>query len=111
MACDSNQGGSGKTVLWIVFGIVGGFTLLCAGIVVIWIMAVVSMHKTDNATVSKVSTVPAPKTTAKVVAPQQEGIPVGSKAPETAGKDLEGTNFKLSDYHGKVVMLDFWAHW
>jgi hypothetical protein len=39
------------------------------------------------------------------------GIEVGNKAPEIEGKDLEGRQFKLSDYHGKVVMLDFWGNW
>jgi hypothetical protein len=36
---------------------------------------------------------------------------VGSVAPEIEGPDLDGTTFKLSDYRGKVVMLDFWGHW
>jgi len=36
---------------------------------------------------------------------------VGKPAPEIVGKDLSGVEFKLSDYRGKVVLLDFWAHW
>jgi hypothetical protein len=39
------------------------------------------------------------------------GLQVENQAPEIHGNDIEGTNFKLSDYRGKVVMLDFWAHW
>jgi len=39
------------------------------------------------------------------------GTKVGKLAPEIEGKDLEGRKFKLSDYRGKVVMLDFWASW
>jgi thiol-disulfide isomerase/thioredoxin len=36
---------------------------------------------------------------------------VGYAAPEIDGVDLDGVDFKLSDYKGKVVMLDFWATW
>jgi hypothetical protein len=36
---------------------------------------------------------------------------VGSPAPEIEAEDLDGKNFKLSDYRGKVVLLDFWGHW
>ena len=36
---------------------------------------------------------------------------VGKMAPEIVGKDLDGEMFKLSDYRGKVVMLDFWGDW
>jgi hypothetical protein len=36
---------------------------------------------------------------------------IGKVAPEIAGEDLDGKPFKLSDYRGKVVMLDFWGHW
>ena len=38
-------------------------------------------------------------------------LAVGKPAPEIIGKDLDGIEFKLSDYRGKVVMLDFWGHW
>jgi peroxiredoxin len=33
---------------------------------------------------------------------------VGNAAPEITGMDADGTAFKLSDYRGKVVLLDFW---
>jgi len=33
---------------------------------------------------------------------------VGKQAPEIEGKDQDGKRFKLSDYRGKVVLLDFW---
>ncbi len=38
-------------------------------------------------------------------------LSVGRAAPEIEGTDLDGRPFKLSDYRGKVVVLDFWAHW
>lgn len=36
---------------------------------------------------------------------------VGKEAPEITGPDLDGQEFKLSDYRGKVILLDFWGHW
>ena len=32
-------------------------------------------------------------------------------APEIEGEDVDGTGFKLSDYRGKVILLDFWGDW
>ena len=39
--------------------------------------------------------------------------PAGSlrPAPDFSLTDLSGHNFRLSDYRGKVVVLDFWATW
>ncbi|MBY0528200.1 MAG: TlpA family protein disulfide reductase [Gemmataceae bacterium] len=36
---------------------------------------------------------------------------IGKVAPEIEGEDGEGKKFKLSDYRGKVVLLDFWGNW
>jgi thiol-disulfide isomerase/thioredoxin len=33
------------------------------------------------------------------------------KAPSLAVKDLQGRSIRLSDYRGKVVLLNFWATW
>lgn len=38
-------------------------------------------------------------------------LSVGKVAPEIDGEDIDGKKFKLSDYRGKVVMIDFWGHW
>lgn len=49
---------------------------------------------------------------AKPPARQRPSHPlVGQEAPEIEGKDLDGVEFKLSDYRGKVVMLDFYGDW
>jgi hypothetical protein len=42
---------------------------------------------------------------------EQEHLQVGMTAPDIEGKDLDGVDFKLSDYRGKVVLLDFWGYW
>ena len=39
------------------------------------------------------------------------GLEVGNRAPDILGEDIDGVKFKLSDYRGKVVMLDFWGDW
>jgi len=40
-----------------------------------------------------------------------ESLTPGSIAPEIEGEDLDGVAFRLSDYRGKVVVLDFWGDW
>lgn len=39
------------------------------------------------------------------------GRDVGNLAPDFEVKDVEGKSFKLSDYRGKVVLIDFWGFW
>ncbi len=41
--------------------------------------------------------------------PRPRSPAIGTMAPEIAGPDTDGTEFKLSDYRGKIVMLDFGA--
>ncbi len=38
-------------------------------------------------------------------------LAVGKTVPEIRGEDVDGQVFKLSDYRGKVVLLDFWGNW
>jgi len=35
---------------------------------------------------------------------------IGNNAPDIEGEDQDGKRFKLSDYRGKVVLLDFWSY-
>jgi hypothetical protein len=36
-------------------------------------------------------------------------LSVGKPVPDAEGEDQDGQKFKLSDYKGKVVLLDFWS--
>jgi hypothetical protein len=36
---------------------------------------------------------------------------IGKPCPDISGEDIDGKRFKLSDYKGKVVVVDFWGDW
>ena len=57
---------------------------------------------------AKAPSSPAPSTP---VATASGGPPIGEIAPEIVGVDLDGVEFKLSDYRGQVIMLDFYGDW
>lgn len=38
-------------------------------------------------------------------------LQIGMPAPDFASVDENGANWKLSDYKGKVVVVDFWGNW
>lgn len=40
-----------------------------------------------------------------------ENLQIGKTAPDFEATDVEGKAFQLSDYRGKVVVLDFWGFW
>lgn len=42
---------------------------------------------------------------------EAEHLQVGCTAPEIEGTDTDGKPFRLSEYRGKVVLLDFWGFW
>lgn len=42
---------------------------------------------------------------------ESQNLAIGKTAPEITGEDVDGVKFKLSDYRGKVVVLDFWGFW
>ena len=43
--------------------------------------------------------------------PERPSLPVGSIPEDELGKDLKGNKVRISDYHGKVVIVSFWASW
>lgn len=47
----------------------------------------------------------------QIVEQEKTGVNIGNKAPELTGNSADGTTQKLSDTHGKLVLLDFWAAW
>ncbi|MFN0052382.1 MAG: trypsin-like peptidase domain-containing protein [Planctomycetales bacterium] len=38
-------------------------------------------------------------------------LAVGRQAPEITGRGQDGSEMRLSDYRGKVVLIDFWVSW
>lgn len=42
---------------------------------------------------------------------ERERLQIGMVAPDIEGADTAGERFKLSDYRGRVVVLDFWGDW
>jgi len=42
---------------------------------------------------------------------EMHNLAIGKVAPEIEGEDVDGKKFKLSDYRGKVVVIDFWGDW
>lgn len=48
---------------------------------------------------------------AKAAIFEAERLQVGMVAPEMEGLDHDGKPFRLSEYRGKVVVLDFWGFW
>lgn len=44
-------------------------------------------------------------------AQKQEAASEPKQSPQFVLKDLAGRTVRLSDYHGKVVMINFWATW
>jgi thiol-disulfide isomerase/thioredoxin len=52
----------------------------------------------------------APATSSQAAAPSEKSAPK-TAAKEFSFNDLQGRPHKLSDFRGKVVLLDFWATW
>jgi hypothetical protein len=42
---------------------------------------------------------------------ERKYLKVGLPVPDITAADLTGVEFSLSDYRGKVVLLDFWGNW
>ena len=54
---------------------------------------------------------PAPPMAKGPTTPGVGGPAIGKPAPEIIGEDLNGKTMKLSDYRGKVVVIEFWGWW
>ena len=101
----------------LVIGLVAAGVLLLGGVAAA--VVILSADKTDDPVVAKGPDPAATRPKGPAVNPAkglgpasgQVGLNVGDTAPEIDGEDLDSQRFKLSDYRGKVVLLDFWGHW
>jgi hypothetical protein len=48
---------------------------------------------------------------AHLTAHSEEELAIGQPAPEIIGTDVDGNEMRLSQFLGKVVVLDFWGDW
>lgn len=48
---------------------------------------------------------------AKNVLNELKNLGIGKTAPDVSGEDINGKPMKLTDFRGKVVVLDFWGDW
>lgn len=67
-------------------------------------------EKYFNDVIGKYGT-PEQKETARAELFEMQNLAIGKVAPEIEGEDVDGKKFKLSDYRGKVVVIDFWGDW
>ncbi len=64
--------------------------------------------------IAEKSTEPSLKTAAQKALDQmakQADFAIGKVAPEITGEDLNGKPIKISDFRGKIVVIDFWGDW
>jgi peroxiredoxin len=65
-------------------------------------------RQTTSADVGVVENLPADT---RLLAPSKSMLPVGAAAPDFTLSTATGTSVRLSDYRGKVILLEFFATW
>jgi peroxiredoxin len=65
-------------------------------------------RQTTSADVGVVENLPADT---RLLAPSKSMLPVGAAAPDFTLSTAVGTSVRLSDYRGKVILLEFFATW
>ena len=107
---------TGRAAVFVLVGVVCVVSLAVIGGAIAYIVANWPTSEADVATGSD------EETPAGILGPgagpgnfgaltESSGPKVGEPAPEIVGEDIDGKPFKLSDYRGKVVVLDFWGNW
>jgi len=85
--------------------------VLCIGFMGFVIYSFVSESKKPAPAQGPVAQANQPRGPNNPPARPSPGPKVDEPAPDIAGVDIDGKEFKLTDYRGKVVVLDFWGFW
>ncbi len=67
--------------------------------------------KAEALRAAKIAKDPDIKRTVKSAIAGREQLIAGKVAADIVGIDMDGNPLKLSDYKGKIIMLDFWGDW
>src|SRR5882724_781643 len=73
-------------------------------VVTIVVAIIAATYFSDRATRKSTQAPPGPTSL-------QNDRPIDTPMPELTLKDLDGKDVSLSDYKGKVVLVNFWATW
>ncbi len=109
-SANNNSGGqSGQNILAVV---ILAAVLLMGLVILIAVGVAIGFAYFATREGGQAQRVDVPKNLGPAIGPMQmEGLPVGEPAPEIEGEDIDGNPMKLSDFRGKVVLLDFWGEW
>lgn len=77
---------------------------VAGAIILLSLVTACSMNRSDKKTVAEAPLAP-------VADSVKIGLEPGFRAPELAFSSPDGKTISLSDYRGKVVLIDFWASW
>src|SRR5262249_19812715 len=86
---------------------------IIATIIVVAMIAIIGFTIFSHSHDGKASntTLPGPSSQPNAVSPQPNTTSANSAAPDYDVPTLDGNTIKLSNYRGKVLILDFWATW
>ncbi len=74
-------------------------------------IGITAVAETSDASSSSASTTDSGNTSATSSTAPAEGVNIGDLAYDFTLKSYEGEEVTLSDYRGKIVLINFWASW
>lgn len=108
---DSDNRGNGSTPN-VLAAVILAAVLLMGLVIIIGVGIAIGFAYFASQELDRVQNINVPRHTGPMMGPrQQEGLSVGELAPEIEGEDIDGNPMKLSDFRGKVVLIDFWGEW
>lgn len=96
---------------WLVIGLAAAAVGVAAYFAVPAVSDWLGARRAARPTTAPLSTAVVPVQTASAPLPAAVGPRVGERAPDFTLRTLDGATVSLSQFRGRVVILDFWASW